>query len=137
MFCCLRIISFASLVFVAACAYQGKNVPEGGNPSDSPEIRALIADVQSEYINCMVPKLPGYDDLVSDVAIVAAALRASCSSEAVAGAEKLRTIEASQAFRNALAEEYLSSLEGHSIRLVTRWRKHVFYREPPFPVVNG
>ena len=112
--------------------YLKKNQASSSSaPSISSEIRALIAEVQSDYMNCMVPKLPEYDDSESDVALVAAALRKSCTNEAANGADKLRTVDASPEFRNALVEEYWASLEGHSTNLVNQWRDHINYREPP------
>ena len=125
------------LALVASCAAQGQKASVEESVSVSPELRTLIAEVQSEYMNCMVPKLPAYDDSGSDIETVAAALRDACRSEAASGAEKLRSVDASTAFQDALAQEFLDSLEGHSTRLVIRWRKHLLYREPPGPAVRG
>lgn len=132
-----RVVFLLFLAFVAACTTQEEKATNDGNQSISPEIRALIAEVQSEYMNCMVPLLPEYDDSNSDIATVAAALRNACRKEAATGAQTLRSVDASTAFQKALAEEFLNSLEGHSTRLVIRWRKHLRYSEPPYPVLKG
>ena len=92
MISCIRVVHLIFLVSIAAYATPSDQAPYGENPSISPEIRAVIAEVQSDYMLCMVPKLPEYDDSVRDVAAVAAALRESCSGEAADGVEKLRPL---------------------------------------------
>ena len=128
-----RIHAVSIFLFISASAFASTADKSSSTESQSipPEIKALIREVQGDYMNCMVSKLPEFDDSVSDVAEVASALQVACESEAAAGADKLRSVDASLEYRNMLADEFLKSLEGHSIRLVNRWRKHP-YREPPY-----
>lgn len=119
------------LLMMAACSTPGDEMSGAEASSVSPEVRALIAEVQSDYMTCMVPKLPEYDDSIRDVATVAALLRESCSDEAANCIVQLNTVDASPEFRRVLVDEFQGSLEGHSIKLVEQWRDHINYREPP------
>lgn len=128
-----RIYAISILLLISASAFASTAYKSSITESQSipPEIETMIREVQSAYMNCMVPKLPEYDDSVTDVAKVAFALQVACEIEAAAGADKLRSVDASQEYRNMLADEFLKSLEDHAIRLVNRWRKHP-YHEPPY-----
>ena len=136
----VRVFSLFTLLSLTACAVQSDHFSDNGKSNITPEIRTLIAEVQRDYMLCMLPKLSEYDILNSDVPTVAAALRASCSSAAEEAAIRLQAVDASPAFRAMLAQEWIGSLEGHSTRLVERWRDHLQSREPPYykdPVRRG
>lgn len=128
----MKLTLYLPLLLVSACASPSHQSSVTPSTEVSPETIALVREVQSDYLNCMTLKLPEYDDTESGIAIVAASLREACLSEAEYGIEKLSQVEGSEEFKRALVNEYLLSLEGHSIRLVNRWRGHISYREPPY-----